>query len=674
MIRHKLLLAIVLGTSIGGVSRTLPAQQPDAGTQPAPRPAIAKLRQLMESVRSKLRAITPERVVAARERLRAAVGRLDTYLARNGENGTNWRTYLALDTLQEAVAPDADAVDPRVFGLFQNRFNAKHKGLEERPFAEVAGALREYRQVLLVSNVAPNDEELAKQLEPLVKLTNLTGPASLDDWYTASQALGLLEVTEAAPELVTAVREEFSQPNLLFEAGESFVSTGISKVIDQWSVDNSCKKKTSTHSHTHTVGSVSTEFQPSAANGVLRSMMQGTAYTNATTHAGPAIVYANATTALNGSIALVIDEYGVKAKCATACADTSICFSGFGSTKCGIVGRIVTKAASRRAPKQRAQNEQEANVKAAQKLAQSLDEQAEDQVAKLNQKYLDNVRLPLVRYNAFPQQVRVSTTSDRLYLTLKNDERFSLAATNAPPAAVAGNDLTVRLHESFVNNMLTSVFAGRKVTEEEMTEFFDRFMSEEAKQERDAKRRSDDESNPWAITFADSKPITLEIDGNLLTLTIRGSRFESGNSRINNAKIIVRYQVSVVDGKIIGKRDADLYVIPLDSQIGDRVGATTVAQMGPLRRRLEGESGPSTEPVFKREFTVEPVKFKDNFAKLGTLHVRQFVADDGWLAVGWLADRNQPLPDAKASPRPSNDPPKPDVAQAAAQDNSSGDE
>jgi hypothetical protein len=646
MNRSKLLVALLLGLAVCFSTLHASAQQPASPPTPPTRPAIAKLRQLIESIRSKLRPIDKDKVAKARESLQQKVERLDAYLTRNGENGSDWRTYLALENLKEAIAPDAD-VDPRIFGLFQNRFNAKHVGLEERPFADVADALREYHQIVIVSSVE-TPQELEKKLEPLVKLASLTGPASTDELYQASQALGMLEVTETAPEVVQAVRAEFSRPNLLFQAEESFVGEGIGKAVDQWSTDQSCKKKTFITSHTHTIASSKSEFVESTDKAVLRTILNGTAYTTSTAHAGPAIVNASATTQLFGQLGLSIDEFGIKAKCATACADTSICFTGFGSTKCGIVGRVVTRVASRQAPKQRAQNEQEANAKAAKKLAESLDDEAEKMVEKANQKYLDNVRLPLVRYNAFPRHFNVATTADQLTLTAQNDSRFQLGAPNEPPAA-AGNDVTVRLHETFVNNMMASVFAGRRVTEEEMGEFFERLQTDAQKNEHAAKKRKDDgESKPWSIVFAEANPVTIEIDNNVVTLTIRGRRFESGNSKIDNTKIIARYTLSHVDGEVRAKRDAELYVIPIDNKIGDRVGGATTAQMGPLRKRLEGESGPSTDPVFAKEFTIKPVELKDNFAKLGTLVVRQFSADDGWLALGWKAEKPATTPSKAA--------------------------
>lgn len=680
MCEHKLLSALVLGLTIAFTSNVALAQAPTPAEPAAPRPAMARLRQLIESIRAKLRPIAPDRISSVRERLRGAVARLEAYLNGSGQNGNDWREYLALENLKTAIEPGAD-VDPRVFILFQNKFNAKHVGLEERPFADVAKALRDYRYLVNVSTTATDAKALEQRIEPLIKLTTLAGPVSTDELYQASQALGLLEATDVAPEVVTAIREEFSRPNLLFYAKEDFVADGASRAIDRWSVDNSCKKKTFVHSHTHTVGSTRSDFVESPHQGLMKTIMRGTAFTSSTAHSGPAIVTARATTQLFGTLALTIDEFGVQAKCATACADTSICFTGFGSTKRGVVGRVVTRIASRQAPKQRAQNEHEANIKAAKTLAESLDKEAETQVAKLNQNYLDNIRLPLVRYNAFPRHFKISTTNDRLSLVAQNDSQFQLGAPNPPPAADPYNDMIGQMHETFFNNMMESVFSRREVTEDDINEYTNRFVP--AEERKPPKPLVDENGEPepkWSIVLTEQNPVTLEVDNNVVTLTIRGLAFkQDGKNSLVNRKIVARYTMTQENGRVIAKRDQELYVLPLDAKIGDNVGLA-VAAINQLKKRLGEPIKRDETPEEKREreekyprvfrdFVLEPIELKEGFAKLGTLVIQQFSADDGWLTLGWRAEHPQHRPGRTAEP------PKPVVAvQDGAQDNSAGGE
>lgn len=618
-----------------------PAVAQPAAIQPLqaqPRPRLAQLRQLIESARAKLRPVAAEKIQTARETLHNAVARLERFLDRSGENGVQWRKYLAVDVLKQAIAPDSD-VKPVFLDLVQVRFNAKHAGLEDPEFADVAAALRQYRELTRTAAAIADRDEFEKRLDPLIKLTG--GEFEPTDLRAASESLGLLDTAEVAPEVVVAVRDEFSRPNLLFEVEESFVDEELSKIVDKWATSNECKGRSFTHAHTHTLGKTNSEFVPNEERGVLRTVMKGTAHTNATTQQRSAIVAAHATTGLFGHVTVNFDEYGVNANCAMACANTSICFTGFGSTRCGMLGRVVTRIASRQAPKQRGKAEQEANHKAAQKLAQNLNEQAAEQVKKMNEKYREDVRLPLIRYNAFPRYVRAATTSDRLTVTVIDDDRFHLAAPTDPPPISSGIDMTLRMHESFFNNLMNSVFANRKVNEEDMIEFFGHFQTEEkaAQEKQELAETSTDKR--WAITFPDSDPITIRVDGNIVTLTIRGRRFESGETKIDNTNIVARYTLTHRGGEVLAQRDAELYILPEGRQIGEELGARETARTGPLRKRLEGETTPPKEPVFKKEMTIHGIKLGEKFAHPGTMPIRQWFADDGWLLVGWKVNKGE---------------------------------
>ena len=314
---------LVLGSiaSFSGSALGQPAEAKKSAPQTVAKPAggmseriaarRAELRRLLESAKSRFRPLGGDRVQQARENLAQAVSRLETYLQRNQDFGPGWREYLAFDVLKKSIQPDAQ-VNPAIFGLFQNRFNARYPGLEDWPFADVGNALRQFRSVNRASTDAPNQAELDKQFEPLIRLVNFTGEAyAPEDLRQASLALGLLETLGEAPEVVQEVRSEFSRPNLFFRVSESFVSDGVRQYIDNYTVTNECSNGAYSNNRIHTTGQVNSQFVPNPAQGVFLAEMRGTALTNTTVHKGPAIVGARATTQLMGSMSLKFDELGV---------------------------------------------------------------------------------------------------------------------------------------------------------------------------------------------------------------------------------------------------------------------------------------------------------------------------------------------------------------------------
>src|SRR5262249_47443034 len=80
-----------------------------------------------------------------------------------------------------------------------------------------------------------------------------------------------------------------------------------------------------------------------------------------------------------------------------------------------------------------------------------------------NHSFNDRFRNPLTRRGAFPQQLSFSTTRDWLKVVGLQARASELGSTTAPPAAADNAQLSVRVHESLVDNMNAAVMPGRTI-------------------------------------------------------------------------------------------------------------------------------------------------------------------------------------------------------------------
>ena len=630
----RIWMAIAAGCLLTAAALATPAQAQPPQTEEPARPRLEKLKSIFEAARNRLTPVAGGRLQQARERLKQSIARLETVLSRSGSDGESWRKYLAIDTLKQSIEPEAQA-NPVIFSLVQVRFNAKHAGLEESEFVDVANDLRQFRELNRAATAAPTADDLRKQLDPIQTLADGKGRWTPEEFQLISDALGVIDATDSAPELVTAVREQFSRPNFFAQVSESFMTDGVRKVVDDRTTTCECVNGAMIYNRTHTLGNVDSRFEPSDEHGILFTSMDGMANTSSTARKGPAIVNAKATTKLFGQLYLTFDEYGLHRSTHDATAKTSIRFTGFGSTKRGIVGKIVTRIAAKKAPEQRRQSERTADRKAVQRLTQKLADQSDEMIAKANNNYDEKVRLPLVRLNAFPQQFDVSTTEDELRVVLKHDDRFHLGAPNDPPVPASGSDVAFRMHESFFNNMAHSLYAARTVTQED----FDSVMRKNDGEVPDQLKplsgnnaeQDEDLKKPWSVTFAEREPVTLRLEDNIATLVIRGRQYTSGDAKYEAMNITVRYRFETGERSVVALRQGEIETLPPDFKAGQTLSPKQTVLSRLIRKRLGR--------VLEERMELKPIDLQGKFASAGDLYPRQWTIASGWLTVGLKADK-----------------------------------
>ncbi len=545
-----------LNSAAPGLERPRFARLRDAVGQWADELVIVQAPSLSEavlSVQDEFRPLTDEDVATSKAALQTAADKLDRYLT--GANGAAWKKYLGWQELETQLT--AENPDLEVLAGVYHKLTADQVGLELPVFANVADALERY-----VNDLVGHSDKLREQFDAQVQglaeaLKQYQEDPSDDNAVAVGSRLGWLESMRQAPALVKVLRGRLSRPNLFLKASERLVGAGIIQPLDEVTPVRDYILGTSIQGNGRLVGTVTVELVPSDDAAVLDTMLRGAVNSRTVGYNGPATIYSNGATAIAGRKRVVIDEKGFTSYPATAAANTNTRVTGIGGS--GLVQRV----ASRRVGEQKSQAERIAADHAADRVRRRMDSQVGEQLSKSHADYNSKFRNPLLRRREFPA-LRFRTTADDLFLNVLAANSNQIGAPTAPPDTAAENDLAVQIHESMINNLAAALFGGVTLEEEALQQ-----KVVDLRGSLPDSLKSDEDRDPWSITFARSRPVTVKFgDGGALEITIRGQRYTSGDQDFRAMNVTADYKIAIADPDEQGihgiklTRQGDLKIVP----------------------------------------------------------------------------------------------------------------
>jgi len=593
------------------------------GIQPRS-PPIYELPALARSAKMHFIARTPADLARAKRPLVEALGRLDRFLTPAGSNGRAWKQFLKWDDLQRELAVPG-VPDPLVLDSVYHRFHSDHVGLELPVFHDVAKALWSYRHLAeQVSNdgfrteFESNLEALAQgladyQQDPEVPLETIGG------------ALGWLQRHGQALEIVRATRAHFSQSNLHAQISQELIAAGSGRTVDETAPVRDVILGTSISGTGRTVGKATVRLVPDPHRAVIETVLDATNYSNTVGRNRSAIICSTGETRILGSKRLLIDADGVRGGPAVSSARTRTHVTAVGSTHRRLLGRVVRRVAKKRIPQQKSASESVAARHAEHKFNARLEAEVGALLTKANQGFQQRFRNPLIRRGEFPRLLRFSTTAEIVRVEVLHDGPSRLAAPSTPPEISGRPDLAVRLHESLVNNFATGLLAGRTIDKDQVERITLDILGAVPPQLQD-----DEGREPWAIEFAKVQPITLHIEEDHVTLTIRGQRFKSDRRTFRySMNSTVRYRLENAGGAVKAVRVGEVEVFPpgfVPGQ-GAQFGAAQQALRTLLKRRFDR--------IFPPEIVSKGLVLPGRLGRAGRLDLTQLEADRGWLTLVW---------------------------------------
>jgi hypothetical protein len=605
-----LFCAVLAGWSFDAIAQTPP---------PLPLPALVR------SARDAFRPPSQADVNSRRAALGAAIDRLDRYLNTGGTNGANWKRFLRWDEMRAELQKGPNA-DLEILNEIQTLYISGHPGFELPIYADVGKALRRYIDALDTfrdrearSHYQARIDALADDIEAY-----LQNPDQADT-HRAGMILGELAASSQSPHVIQAVRQQLSHPNLLIEADEQIVAAGIADPVNDVGPVTDNILGTRICGTAQTVGLVNAELGNTSQYAAIDILMMGTAYSQTVGYNGPAVIHSSGVTGLAARKRLILDQYGLRAFPAASNARTQTTINGVNVNAHFLKG-IVQKIANKRVYQSKSQAEAIAGRHAETRLNTRMDSQSQNLIAEGNRDFWAKFRNPLLRVGAFPEQMNFSSWNNRLMIHALRADPYQLGATSRPPQQPSASDVSVRVHESTVDNFASTVLAGRTVTRDEMNRLMTNLTGKVPEE------LQDEEGRDWSITFAPERPIELAIDDGAVRVTVRGYEYTSGDNVYPAMDVTARYLLEKNDrGGLRLVRQGELEIYPPDFKPGeDRLSASQQSLKTILERRFG--------KLFKPELPDKPtagLELGGRWKQLGPMPVSALAADNGWLTLGW---------------------------------------
>lgn len=615
-----------------------------------PSPPAEELPEMVRKAKDQFVPLTEAAPAAAKAELAAALERLDGWLKPSDPQSARWREFLRWDDLQKQLAREEGPDLAELDAIYAN-YSAGYDGLDLSWFKDVRVAFRKY---LVVSRALADDslrqqyeqllDALPKYLEAYRKKPTVEGAAAL------RSVIQWLDETSQAPQLVAAIRHQYTRPNLFARIDADVVASGMEGPVDETEPVTDSILGASVRGTGHNVGVISVELVPSQTRAEVHTIYRGTVTSSTSSYKGPARVSSSGTTKIETTKPILLSAEGFSTLPATSHAETKSTITGISTSR----GGVAQRAASSQAYEQKYQAEQISARHAESRANRRADAQAAKMLADPQQSFLTKFREPLVQRELFPQQFDFTTTKDAVHLTALEVGPYDLGAPSAPPAAVANPHLALSVHESMVNNMAEEAFSGMIFTEEQFLETLKQLLGEVPE-----RFKSDEEHEPWTITFASTQPVVVSFGEGEFRITIHGRRYASGDASYPGMDVTAVYKIAQGDKGPKAVRQGELEIFPpgFKPDSGDRLSV----RQQTIRRMLERRFG----KIFEEEIVPDPLELPGRWAETGKYGLTQWVTAAGWMVMAWnrvpgsektaagstATEKSEPAGDAQAEPK-----------------------
>jgi hypothetical protein len=569
---------------------------------------------------------------------------LERWVGVSKANGQRWLGYLQWDDLKKdlasGAAPNLDTLDTTL-----RQLNRDENGLELPRFRRLADALRRYRDRAAVSTWENPAELYGQQLEALQRqLEAYRQERTPANENALGQRLRIITDVGQAPDLVQAVRREFSQPNAFVDLSAKLIAAGVEPINRSEHITDNILG-TRINGTSHTTGTVGVSTIPSADRAVVEFISQGTSRSQNVGNNGPAVIRSTAHTNFTATKRLELSDPLFAARPANANATTNSDIHSIAKRGGGLGSRIVSRVGWRRANQSHGRADAIAGDHAEDRIERRFNQEVNDELRDARKRYEDEYRRPLTRRGELPEYTRFSSDKDSISIETTQANRGQLGAASPPPAAPEGHDMTMLLHESAVNNYTAVLLGGATATESQPGEDpkFDvelpewiRDAWEQSEKEFEGETAEGEEAfKPWSMTLRE-RPITVDFQDGRLMLTTHVARLQSGDQTFNNWDITGTYARELANGGVVLRREGDLVVLPADFR-GSLTSRQT-AERSNLEKEINERSARGRG--FPTTIEIDPLEPEGPLADAGPLAFNQFESDEDWLTMAFDRQSN----------------------------------
>ena len=471
-----------------------------------------------------------------------------------------------------------------------------------------------------------------------------------------SERIRIIDGIGQAPKLVAAIRSDLAKPNAFLEISTELVAASAGP-IDRAEPVTDCILGTDVHSDAHTTGHVDVVSIPSDNKAVVEFHSKGHVFSNSTGYNGPAVIRSTSDTNFTAKKRVELSDKAFVAASARANANTDIHLHSVSKKGGGLGSRFVSSIGWKKAQSSQGQAESIAADHAEDRIEDKFNDELDDEIQKSRKRYVEEYRRPLERRGEVPDHIRFSSDKDSVNFEVTQASHSQLGASGNPPAVAEKHDMTMRLHETAVDNYSASLVGGataRQTKPDEdvkfnvpMPKWMDNMWKNRKTEATNKAGGKDEPFKQYALTLRDNRPISVGFVENKVKLTVHIAKLKSGDKDFENWDVTGTYTPELSDGMVVLRREGDLVMLPADFR-----GQLNARQVGE-RRNLEEELNKRSYQGrgFPKTIQFDPIKPEGKVADAGPLNFSQFTTGDGWLTIGLDRQKKQPRTASKATSR-----------------------
>jgi hypothetical protein len=562
----------------------------------------------------------------ARARLESSLQQLRQFLATGGsQKETRWAQWLELPALEAQLTANQPDID--ILGRHLVRLRQNQHGLELPAFVAVRQELRRYALASEYFTADAPDDLFRRRLEELSDcLARLDATPTAPDAQRAGRLVSWFEsLGGESAQLAAAVRQEYCRTNAVAQSSARLINLLLERSVESQQFIAEMMLGSYTQGMAFTRAQVSFDFLPSQEHATFVLRMNGQTICPANVaQSGRVSVYTSAVTNINANKQVFLNDDGLRLAPATASAATSVQLNNIEAGR-RIVERIAWRRASRMMPQAEAATAQRVQTQA----NSSLDEQAAAALTGVNDLVRHQIRAPLIRRNALPEEWLFWTDREHLRVSLAQHNDSQLAVATPAPEFPSSYDVAVSAHESMIVNLSEAMLGGETIKDQTWLEFSKQLSGEEPRA-----LWVHDRTPRWSVTLEHELPVVARFSDDRIVFTIRLAKVTRGNAIFEHPiEIEARFiPQSTRDGPAL-TRDGDLAIRFTDPIKPDGWQA--------MQMFLMQKSG----AVFPAELVFHGMSPPSGGAlgKLNLLQLAEFKSTDGWLTVAYeLKSAHQP--------------------------------
>ncbi len=489
-------------------------------------------------------------------------------------------------------------------------------GLEYGPFRDMRDAIGRFIDAQAFgSNPKGTMKLLDAQLEKALELTKTDNTTSdLVRMRDLSLLAANLANSGQAPEFVSIVRGQFSQPNLRFYVGESFVSRAVSRPVNQPSPVDECVLGTRVLGNSMVRGNVLAELMPQYNGVSVRLSLQANFSSNNIGYNRGVKVYTTGYSPVYASKVVTVTPQGTYSQPAVASTNLQTQIHGIDHRF-----RIVRKIASRKAEEQKPEANAIGQYRLQTRLANTFNDQIEKQLAENRSRgnqlaVLEQDRVEMLRLGVPKPIWQLQSTDSQILADFKEADALQLAAPSRSALPKTNDAIFAELHQSLPINLASLVLAGRTLHSWEMDDF-SRQITGSVPEEL----QKESEGEPWSLTFTDHQPVEIEFDNGVATVTLRILKMSRGDQELPQpASITAKYVPIIAGGELVFQRQGDVEL--------EFVRAPTGLRAVTLRSFLKGKF----DRFFRERTEPRRITFPTKIPNVSQLAVTGVTLEDGW--------------------------------------------